>query len=352
MEGVAMAFIRQTTEVDFGSTSIENIFINDFMPGAQGTYVKVYLMGYKYACDNDFGMKISNKMLSRHLSLPIEDVLGAWDFWESRGIIRKLPSDKNDATDFGIEFLSLRQLYVDNNFRSNTPLKRDSSSLSPQKPQNELQSGKETEDMFESIEEIVGRPVSVNEAIEISGYMDVYSMSPSMVVEAYTTASEKRGIHTSKYIGGILKNWYDKGVFSMKDLEARREEDTLLQHQYKRIFDALGFFGRSPSKAEKKAMDQWLVEWEFPIEMVMKACENTVYATKPSIKYIHSILAAWHKDGLKTMESLENHKPAKKAKPSGSNKRSGNKFHNFKQAPPDYSEDELKKILKEINNLK
>jgi len=352
MEGVAMAFIRQTTEVDFGSTSIENIFINDFMPGAQGTYVKVYLMGYKYACDKDFGVKISNKMLSRHLNLPIEDVLGAWDFWESKGIIRKLPSEKNDATDFGIEFLSLRQLFVDNNFSSNTPQRQKTSCFSPKKSQIELKSEKETEDMFESIEEIVGRPISVNEAIEISGYMDVYSMSPPMVVEAYTTASEKRGIHTSKYIGGILKNWYDKGVFSIKDLEARREEDTAAHHQYKQIFEALGFFGRNPTKAEKEAMDQWLYEWNFPIEMVLKACDNTVYATKPSIKYIHSILAAWHKDGLKTEESLEKRKPVKKAKASGSNNQAGNKFHNFKQAPPDYSEDELKKILKEINNLK
>src|SRR6056297_1853054 len=352
MEGVAMAFIRQTTEVDFGSTSIENIFINDFMPGAQGTYVKVYLMGYKYACDKDFGVKISNKMLSRHLNLPIEDVLGAWDFWESKGIIRKLPSEKNDATDFGIEFLSLRQLFVDNNFSSNTPQRQKTSCFSPKKSQIELKSEKETEDMFESIEEIVGRPISVNEAIEISGYMDVYSMGPPMVVEAYTTASEKRGIHTSKYIGGILKNWYDKGVFSIEDLETRREEDTVLQYQYKRIFDTIGFFGRNPTKAEKKAMDQWMTEWNFPIEMVLKACENTVYATKPSIKYIHSILAAWHKDGLKTLESLKNHKPVKKTSASGSNKRGGNKLHNFKQTPPDYSEDELKKILKEINNLK
>jgi len=352
MEGVAMAFIRQTTEVDFGSTSIENIFINDFMPGAQGTYVKVYLMGYKYACDKDFGVKISNKMLSRHLNLPIEDVLRAWDFWESKGIIRKLPSDKSDTSDFGIEFLSLRQLFVDNNFQSNTPSKQNVSYFSPKEPKKGLKSEKESEEMFESIEEIVGRPISVNEAIEISGYMDMYSMSPPMVVEAYTTASEKRGIHTSKYIGGILKNWYDKGVFSIKDLENRREEDTVLQHKYKRIFDTLGFFGRNPTKAEKKAMDQWLNEWNFPIEMVLKACDNTVYATKPSIKYIHSILSAWHKDGLKTEESLNKRKVVKKAKTSASNKGGGNKFHNFKQAPPDYSEDELKKILKEINNLK
>ncbi len=35
------------TEKDLGYTIIENIFINDFMPSADGAFVKVYLMGLK-----------------------------------------------------------------------------------------------------------------------------------------------------------------------------------------------------------------------------------------------------------------------------------------------------------------
>lgn len=347
-----MTFTRKTTEVDFGSTSIENIFINDLMPGAPGTYVKVYLMGYKYACDKDLGMSFSNKMLSRHLNLTVEDVLGAWAFWESKGIIRKIPSNKTDATDFSVEFFSLRQLFIDNNFSSNTIPRPKTVSESPRKTPEALRSDSETSKMFESIEDIIGRPVSVNEAVEISEYMEAYSMNPAMVIEAYSTASEKRGIHTSKYIGGILKNWFDKGVFSIKDLESRRNEESILQFQYKRIFDALGFWGRNPSKAEKKLMDQWLSVWKFPIDMILKACENTVYTSKPSIKYIHSILTAWQKDGIQTPEAVEKNNEKRKARPSHAAPRGGNKFHNFKQTAPDYSEDELEKILKEINNLK
>jgi len=347
-----MTFTRKTTEVDFGSTSIENIFINDFMPSAPGTYVKVYLMGYKYACDKDLGMNFSNKMLARHLGLTVEDVLGAWDFWEGKGIIRKIPSGKSDASDFSVEFFSLRQLFIDNNFSSNTKPQATNIKV-PQKNNLEaLRADSETSKMFESIEDIIGRPISVNEAVQISEYMEAYSMHPEMIVEAYTTASEKRGIHTSKYIGGILKNWFDKGVFTIKDLESRRSEESMLQFQYKRIFEALGFSGRNPSKAERKIMDQWLQEWNFPIDMILKACENTIYTSKPSIKYIHSILTAWRKDGIQTPQALEKSNEKRKAKPLGKPAKSTNKFHNFKQAPPDYSEDELKKILKEINNLK
>lgn len=41
-----MYFIFQEMQIDLGDTPIENIFINDYMPQADGTYVKVYLMGY------------------------------------------------------------------------------------------------------------------------------------------------------------------------------------------------------------------------------------------------------------------------------------------------------------------
>jgi hypothetical protein len=44
-----MYFILEEMQYELGDTPIDNIFINDYMPDADGTYVKVYLMGYKWA---------------------------------------------------------------------------------------------------------------------------------------------------------------------------------------------------------------------------------------------------------------------------------------------------------------
>lgn len=110
-----MLFKKQITNVDYGITTLENIFINDFMPMANGTFVKVYLMGYKFACDSTSEIKMTQATLARDLSLTLEDVHNAWTFWEQKGIIKKIKNE--DGTDYGIEFLSLRQLYVENNFQ-------------------------------------------------------------------------------------------------------------------------------------------------------------------------------------------------------------------------------------------
>lgn len=341
-----MTYTRQTTEVDFGSTSIENIFINDFMPGAPGTYVKVYLMGYKIACDGDMARKASNKMLARHLSLPIDDVLRAWAFWEEKGIVRRIDANKEDRTDFEVEFLSLRQLFLDNNYRPLSVGKRKAPS---KKAPAALKEDGETARMFETIEETIGRPLGVNEAVQISEYMEAYAMKPAMVLEAYALASQKRGIHATKYIGGILKNWYDKGILTPQALADHQAEQSALQVHYQSIFSALGFAGRNPSKAEKEAMDQWLLDWGFPIEMVLKACENTVYAARPSIRYIHSILAAWKKEGVRTLEDLEKADRKKPPKAATGRPKPANRFHNYKERSLDYTDKELKELLKKKN---
>ena len=43
-------FYKEVNEIDLGETTIANIFIDIFMPMANGLYVKVYLLGYRQAC--------------------------------------------------------------------------------------------------------------------------------------------------------------------------------------------------------------------------------------------------------------------------------------------------------------
>ncbi|HCO19405.1 MAG TPA: primosomal replication protein N, partial [Tissierellales bacterium] len=107
-----MGFKLETTDMDLGDTPIENIFLNDFMPMANGTYVKVYLLGYKYAHDRDASLELTNQTIARHLDVPLEDVLRAWDFWENKGIVEK---SGEDDVNYQIKFLSLKQLYIRNN---------------------------------------------------------------------------------------------------------------------------------------------------------------------------------------------------------------------------------------------
>ena len=78
------------------------------MPMANGAYVKVYLLGYRYVVSGLSSDNINNQTIAKNLNIPLSDVLDAWDFWEKKNIIKK---HKKDATDwdYSIEFLSLEK---------------------------------------------------------------------------------------------------------------------------------------------------------------------------------------------------------------------------------------------------
>ena len=105
-----MGFIKEKTRDYFLlDTSVENIFINEYMAGAPGDFVKVYLFALMYA---GLGVELTNEDIAKNLSMEHEDVLKAWNHWEKMGAVRKVRRNPEDKFDYDVEFRVLReQLY-------------------------------------------------------------------------------------------------------------------------------------------------------------------------------------------------------------------------------------------------
>ncbi|WP_432405795.1 DnaD domain-containing protein [Wukongibacter sp. M2B1] len=351
-----MSFIRKTTDIDFGQTPIENIFINDFMPMADGTYVKVYLLGYKYAADRDENIIVDNNTIAKHLNIPLVDVLKAWEFWDKIGIIKKHTKDTDDENDFVVEFLSLRQLYIDNNYDLKNAPKSEKAPSSKDRvcsPDDLIEANKvpEIKNMFYQIDQLMRRQLTVNERTTVLEWIYNFNMDPDIIIKAFEYSIEKRKVKSIRYIGGIIRSWYDSGLISIDKLEEHLESSGRKYMFYDKIFKTLGFGFRQPSKAEKEVMDIWIDKWEFSLDMILKACENSKKTSNPSINYINSILLAWKNDGLKTPEEADVRNEERKAsnskikKSTGKTSNKNNKFNNFEQRAVKYSNDELEKIL-------
>ncbi len=70
-------FYKEVNDIDLGDTAIPNIFIDIFMPMADGLYVKVYLLGYRQACDKSANPNFDNISIAKNLDVPLSDVLDA-----------------------------------------------------------------------------------------------------------------------------------------------------------------------------------------------------------------------------------------------------------------------------------
>lgn len=358
-----MSFIKGSTSIDLGDTPIENIFIDVYMPMTNGTFVQVYLLGYKYSLDRDPNMEVNNMSIARHLNIPLSDVLSAWDFWESKQIVKKHKVDDEDENNYTVEFINLKQLYIDNNYKANynmqvnnsiTEKKSDTYTCSPT-DLVEANKVPEIRDMFVEINKIIARELAPNEKLKVIELLYQYNIDPPLIVEAFRYSKKQKKVrHILSYSAGVIRTWYDKGVFTVEQLQEHLIKQGERYGLYSRVFKSLGFGSREASEAEMKVMDSWIDEFQFDLDLILAACQNSSKTANPNINYINGILRDWHKKGVKQVADIENldykEKKTFSYKPTQSAPKIKTKFHLAKSRGDKYTADELEQLI--LNNQK
>lgn len=351
-----MSFTLETTDMDLGDTPIENIFINDYMPMANGTYVKVYLLGYKYAHDKDNKIDVNNQTIAKHLEIPLDDVLTSWDFWSSKGIIEKMEPEEGNEYNYKVRFLSLKQLYIKNNLSLfNNKEKVTSIKSKSATPQDLIDANQMPiiNEMFNNIDYIMRRQTVTTEKQKILSWIQDYNMNPDVIEKAFFYGVEKKGIRNVNYVEGIIRNWYDNGLTNIDAIIEHFKMQDEKYYRYQKVMRSLGFDNRPISQGEMNVIDKWFEEYKFSMEMVLKGCESSSKVANPSIKYIDGVLKSWYKKDIVTLEDIETKdKPReqtefKVGQPKG--RKSAplqTRFHNFEQRTDKYSSEQLEDIVR------
>lgn len=280
---------------DLGHTHLENIFINHYMPQAPGSFVKVYILGLKYA-QNFSSSSLSNEVIAKSLVLSEEEVANAWRYWETQGIIKFLPYSAG-SEDVCIEFLNLKEIML--NIKEKKP-KNDK--YSPDRIIAARQNYR-IKDMFEYIRKIGGRELNPNEMFTILDWIDDYGMPPELVI-ILVEDCYNRGKKDMPYLKQVAKNWFDAGINSLEKLNEHNEKHKEKWQKYSKV---LNFFRLgAPSQTQEELLNKWFYEFGFSEEIVLKACSLASANTmKPSFSYLDKILCEWKSKGFKTIQEVE-----------------------------------------------
>ena len=333
-----MYFILQEMQIDLGDTPVENIFINDYMPSADGTYVKVYLMGYKCARERS---NFSNETIAKNLKIPLSDVLNAWDYWEKEKIIIK--HETEDEYNYIVEFVNLKQFYVDNVYKH---IRKSEDKVYATNQQLISTAGNpEIKEVMDEIEDMLGRPLKINEKRKIITWLNKYKTSPFIMTQAFSYCINNKKIKRFSYIESVVSAWHDEGVVDLDTMVEYLEKRNDRFSTYSRISKALGF-NRTLTEAEMRTIDKWIDEWNFSMEMILRCLDNSTKINNPNLNYFDKILSDWHEKGFKTIEDLKfDQKPVKKTKEVKEENKSKNKFHNFIRSE-DITGDDLESIAR------
>ena len=346
-----MNFFLEELKIDLQDTPVENIFITDYMPLADGTYVKVYLLGYKYANDKEENENFNNENIAKNLKIPLSDVLNAWTFWESQGIIKKHLGD--DEYNYKVEFVNLKQLYIDKIYKHLPTSVKEEPQYVSNNEMIEINRDEEFANMHKEIEKIFGKFLNINDKRKINQWQRQYELSPEMMIQAFSYCINNKKKRSMKFIEGTIAMWSRAGVTDIDTLAEFLEKKEERYAIYSRISQSLGFINRALTEGEMKTIDKWFDDFGFSKEMVLKALENSTKISNPNINYFDAILEKWFEKGYKNVNDLVNDKkPTVKKETTTQPKvikattQTKNKFHNYEQKMGEYTAEELENIGK------
>lgn len=314
-------------------TLISNVFIDKYMPGARGEYVKVYLLGLKYFATGEAGASAS--VIAATLNLLETDVLHAWNYWSNEGIVQMDPIDSKG--NYTIEFLDLTDRETVKSPQLNILKQLDNIS---------------TKDMLQDIEKLISRPLS-NKEIEMYISWQTEFGFPLELILLLIQYCTSKGKTDYRYIEKVALGWHDNNI---KTVEDAQKFITYTEDKWVKLRKILGYLGiqnQEIMKPQEQLLTKWISTYDFPLDIIFHGCDVCFNRIgKTDFKYIDGILNSWNKDGLRTLEEIE--KSQKKKTPFKPNNQktfatSSGGFGNYEQRSYDF-EDLEKKLLGWDNN--
>ena len=395
-----MTAINISSDIATSFTTVSDIFIDQYMPKANGEFVKVYLYLLR-ATGSGAGIATISE-IADHISNTEADIIRALNYWASEGILQVQTGA--DGQIMGINLCSLSvsgmqaaqsniqsavadnaaqnnlQNGVVNNaaqnistadirmqdsvvekLKSQTPDKAASSQKEYTLDEiKEFRKNPDISELFFIIETYLKHTLSSSDTNMVLYWLDELHFSTDLV-EYLVEYCITKGHSSLRYMNKVALGWADAGI---KTVDQAKDDAAAHSQIYYSVMKALGITGRNLVDSEVSLINKWVGEYGFDIELVKAACSKTISAIqKPSFEYTDSILANWRKKDVHTLKDVEvldaNFAKANKAsatgssqgtnaangssKPKSNNSSSKNKFNNFNQRNNDY--DKLEKLF-------
>lgn len=362
-----MSNITLLSTIDTGSTIIKNTFIDEYMPKANGSYVKVYLLLLRCLQNNFEHLTLS--YLAEKLEETEKDIERALKYWEKENLLAIQRADKSTITSIIFQpmeddHISLPQEPIEAVeipvSTADINLDDTGSGLTIHKPNysdaqvKQLTEMEEVKWIMKTVERLLERLLKPTDVQLILFLYESMGFSAELIFYLYEYCASKNKKNSS-YIETVAIAWAQEGINTVNKAE---EATAVYNNNYNAVNKAFGL-NRAPGTIEKKFMHRWFHEFGFDIEIIEEACNRTMLATsKPDFKYADKILENWKKKGVTTLKEIKqlDEAHAKQSALSASNKLTAatkqtiatNKFNAFPQRK--YSEEDFMSMEQRLLN--
>ena len=368
---MSLISLKNSSETEV--TVLSNRFIDNFMPRANGEFVKVYI--YLLRIVSAAPTSFSLETMADRLFCTERDISRALKYWEAEKLISltytndqqltgitlldpftdtgRLESSASSDQVFSHESTSSPVSVSNVGASSGTDTDRSGTSayrLTPDRVK-ELKQNEEVSQLLYIAEQYLGKTLTPTEMQKILFFYDELKMSADLI-EYLVEYCVSRGRKSMRYIETVAMAWSKDGITTV---EKAREASSRFSKDYYSVLKAMGINGRNPVEDEITYIDTWRKTYGFDLELIQEACSRTVLTTgQPSFQYADKILSGWKKKNVHTLEDIRlldaEHKKRQLEKSVSRKKQptqppqSNNRFNNFHQRDYDFAEYE-KRLL-------
>jgi len=148
--------------------------------------------------------------------------------------------------------------------------------------------------MYDNIEEIIQRNLNANEIRKIDTVIKNNDLSYDVVVEAFKFVYYNKKSSSITTVISTIKQWISDGIHTSNDLDSNLFNINERYATYRKILKYFGEY-RLPTKPEIKIMNKWIDDYNFSIEVIEKAIDETLKIKTPNFKYLDAIMDNWQK---------------------------------------------------------
>lgn len=310
------------------TTVISNVFIDSYMPYANGEYVKVYI--YLLRCFSCGTMEFSLSQVADHLDNTETDIMRALNHWEKVNLVELAKDEKGQITHIAlldpvnpqpVPAKTVTAARANQPTYGNDVVSEVAATVVEAAPVNtsqfnppvyekpvytdaqvaELMETDEIKWLMNIIEIYLERLLTPTDVQLVLFIYETLGFSTELIMHLYEYCVSK-GKKNPAYIEKVAIAWAEEGIDSIDKAEVSTSK---YNTNYNAITKAFGL-NRQLGDIEKQYIDKWANGFKFEISIIVEACNRTLLRTgKPDFKYADKILENWHNKGVKRKEDID-----------------------------------------------
>ncbi len=301
-----------------GYTSVPHSFIDRYMAGANGEFVKTYLLLLRVSEGGDFSVPD----LADKLQQTEKDVQRAIRFWASQGLLRVVEKGQEIESVFvlfppGEEVPELPEAEIQQAKAPAAPAKSYSAAQL-----KELKEKQDFDQLLFALEHYLGRTLSPRD-VDIMAYLydglgfsgEVLEYLAEYCVDRWEREEKKKDHYLMRYMEKVALNWHSQGVQTLEQAKKQTAQFAMESASFAAVAKALGLKNRQLTENECRRVTAWMDDLKMPQELILEACERTIRKKNtPDFRYTEGILKSWKNEGISSREALKKWEEARPKK--------------------------------------